>query len=131
MGEWRWQAGWMKSNPTDLSWLQPSVIITRQDIPAGGFRRQSAGFMTMWWREILFSGIYFIGGLCLLIIMFRKNKPFVLVFAGLIYMAAGWYFNSKGLRISPALFTMAVLLLGSGIYLFIRRFRKIQQIRSK
>ena len=124
IGEWRWQAGWLKSCPTDLSWLQPSVIITKQDIPVGGFRRESAGFMTIWWRELLFSGIYIICGLCMLITMFRKNKPFILMFSGLILMVGGWYFYSKGMRMSLALFTMAVILSGAGIYQFILRIRK-------
>ena len=37
MGEWRWQAGWIKLCPQDLDWLQPSAVITSQEIPAGGF----------------------------------------------------------------------------------------------
>jgi hypothetical protein len=131
MGEWRWQAGWLRSCPSDLGWLQATVIITRQDIPVGGFRRQSAGFVTMWWRELLFAGVYAMGGLFVLIMMLKKKKPLILVFSGLIYMAAGWYFHSKGMRmINLALLTMAVVLSVAGIYGFIDRFRKTQRIRS-
>jgi len=54
MGEWRWQAGWTKLCPQDLGWLQPSVIITSQDIPVGGFPEPAAGFVAKWGIELLF-----------------------------------------------------------------------------
>jgi len=45
MGQWRWQAGWIKLCPQHLGWLQPSIIITDQDVPVGGFPDQAAGFV--------------------------------------------------------------------------------------
>ena len=32
-GEWRFMAGWIRLCPQDLGWLQPSVVITRQETP--------------------------------------------------------------------------------------------------
>jgi len=116
MGEWRWQAGWIKLCPQDIGWLQPSVIITSQDIPVGGFPEPEAGFVVIWRLELLLTGIYLFGGVCMLVFAIRKNKPFVLVLSGVILVAAGWIFYSKGMRASYVLLTVGILLLVFGIY---------------
>ena len=116
MGEWRWQAGWIKLCPVDIGWLQPSVIITSQDIPVGGFPEPEAGFVVIWGLELLFTGIYLFGGVCMLVFAIRKNKPFVLVLSGVTLIAAGWIFYSKGMRASYVLLTVGILLLVFGIY---------------
>jgi len=125
MGEWRWQAGWIKPCPQDLGWLQPSSIITGQDIPVGGFPDQAAGFVAKWGVELLFTGVYLFGGVCMLVFAIRKNKPFVLVINGGLLIVAGWIFYNKGTKVSYVLFAMAVLLLAIGIYKFIRRSTKM------
>jgi murein DD-endopeptidase MepM/ murein hydrolase activator NlpD len=125
MGEWRWQAGWIKSYPPDLGWLQPSVIITSQVIPAGGFANPEAGFLEIWRNELLVAGIYVIGGVCMLFIAIKKDKPFVPVIFGVILFAAGILFATrKRLVVSYAVFAMAALSLTVGIYKVIRRSRK-------
>ena len=121
MGEWRWQAGWINPCPKDLGWLQPSAIITSQHIPAGGFPEPEAGFVAIWWFELLFAGIYLLGGVSMLIFAIRRNKPFLLVVSGIALLAAGWIFYSKGTKMSYALFAMAVLFSAIGIYKLIRR----------
>jgi len=73
MGEWRWQAGWIKFCPPDLGWLQPSAIITSQVIPAGGFPNPTAGFLEIWWNELLAAGFLIIAGVCMLVIMIKKH----------------------------------------------------------
>ena len=125
MGEWRWQAGWIKLCPQDLGWLQPSPIIISQNIPVGGFPEPAAGFMAKWGLEILFAGIYLFGGVCMLVYAIRKNKPFVLVIAGGVLIVAGLIFHSKGMKMSSALFAMAVLLSVIGIYKVIRHSTKM------
>jgi len=127
MGEWRWQAGWMKPCPQDLGWLQPSAIIISQDIPVGGFPEPEAGFVVIWGVELLFVGIYLFGGVCMLVFAIRKNKPFVLVLSGVALLAAGWIFYNKGTKMSYVLFAMAVLFSVIGIYKFIRRFTKVSR----
>jgi hypothetical protein len=120
-GEWRWQAGWISLCPQDIGWLQPSVIITSQEIPAGGFPEPSSGFVAKWGVELLFVGFYLVGGVCMLVFAIKKNKPFILVITGGAMIAAGWIFYSKGTRMSYALFAMAILFLVIGIYRLIRR----------
>jgi len=121
MGEWRWQAGWIVPCPQDLGWLQPSAIITSQEVPAGGFPEPASGFVAKWGVELLFLGIYLFGGVCMLVFAIRKNKPFVLVVSGVALLAAGWIFYTKGTRMSYVLFSMAILFSAIGIYKFIRR----------
>ncbi len=121
-GPWRWQAGWIKPCPQDVGWLQPSLVITNQEIPAEGFPGPAGGFLARWWIELLFGGLYLFGGLCTLVFAIKKDKPFVLVLYGGMLLAAGWYFHSDGWRMSYALFAIAILMAALGVYRTIRRF---------
>lgn len=121
VGEWRWQAGWIKPCPSDLGWLPPSAIITSQTIPDGGFTRPSAGFVVVWGLELLFTGIYFIGGVCMLIFSIKKNQPLLFIINCSFLIVAGWYFYNKGYKMSFAIFAMVVLFSLIGFYYFIRR----------
>ena len=119
MGEWRWQAGWIRLCPADVGWLHPSMIIANQQIPVGGFLGPTSGFVAKWGFELLLAGIYLLCGLCMFVFAIKRNKPFVLVIAGVILSVAGWYFYSKGTRMSYAVFAMAILLLAIGICKFV------------
>ncbi len=124
MGEWRWEAGWIKPCPQDLGWLQPSGIITRQEIPPGGFPESPAGLLEKWGVELAFISVYVFGGTCTLVFALKKNKPMALVMYGSLMIVAGWVLSSKGTRISYVLFPMAVIALGFAAFQYIRRFRK-------
>ncbi len=131
IGEWRWQAGWIKSHPPDLGWLQPSVIITSQVIPAGGFPNPEAGFLEIWRNEVVIAGIYIIGSVFMLVIAIKKDKPFVPVVFGVILFAAGFVFvTKKRLVVSYAVFAMAALSSAVGIYKVIRRSSKTPHSQS-
>ncbi len=52
--------------------------------------------MAKWGLELLVTGMYLFGGVCMLVFAIRKNKPFVLVLSGVILVTAGWIFFSKG-----------------------------------
>lgn len=126
-GEWRWQAGWIKPSPTDLGWLQPSVVITNQAIPEGGFPEPKSNFISKWGIELLFGGLYVFGGISLLIYATRKEKPILLVFAGVVLLAAGWFFYHDGWKMSYAIFPLALLLLLTGIT---KQIRSSMQTKS-
>jgi len=130
IGEWRWQAGWIKPCPSDLGWLQPSAIITSQDIPVGGFPEPAVGFLVIWGLELLLTGVYLFGGACMLVFAIRRNKPFLLVLSGVVLIAAGWIFFSKGMTMSYVLFSTAVLCSAIGIYKLIRRSRELPRTQS-
>jgi hypothetical protein len=94
-GAWRWQAGWIRPCPQDVGWLQPSLVITRQEVPAGGFTGPAGGFLTRWWIEMLFAGIYLSGSLGMLVYATRKDKPLPLVVCGGILLVAGWIVTTQ------------------------------------
>ncbi len=131
MGEWRWQAGWIKSYPQDLGWLQPSAIITSQAIPAGGFPDPAAGFLEIWWNELLAVGILIWGGVFMLVIAIKKDKHFLLViFGGMLFAAGVIFATRKRVVVSYTVFAMAALFSAVWIYKFIRSFTKTPHIQS-
>jgi hypothetical protein len=120
MGQWRWQAGWIKPCPQDLGWLQPSIVITSQDTHFDKFNEPTAGFINKWGIELFFTSIYIFGGVCMFIFATQQNKPFFLVLSGVALLAAGWIFYSKGTKMSYVLLTMAILFAVIGTYKFLR-----------
>lgn len=121
MGELRWQAGWIKPCPSDVGWLQPSKVIVDQEIPTGGFASPEVGFLEIWWMELLFAGIYLVGTVGMLMYAIRKDKHVVLIFYGVVYAAAGWYFLHRGTTLSYTLFAMAALVIAVEIHRLVRR----------
>jgi hypothetical protein len=122
-GEWRWMAGWIKSCPTDLGWLRPSIIISNQTFPESGFEGPQGYFMEKWGIEILFSVMYLSGTIGSLIYGIKKKNYTSLFIAGAVMFAAGYYFNRDGWRMSPVLFGMSAMLLCVGFYIFLNRTR--------
>ena len=120
-GEWRYQAGWIRLCPQDLGWLQPSLVITGQEIPAGGYPQPKLGFLTRWGLEILIIGIYTLGGAAMLFFAFRKNIRFLLLFPGILIIAAYIIFHNNRMLSSYGLLVIGVLILAVGIYLLIKR----------
>ena len=125
MGEWRWQAGWIKPCPQELGWLQPSGIIPGQEIPPEGFSEPAAGLLEKWGVELFLVGIYLFGGASVLVFAVRKNNFIVPAIYGGLMIVGGWILFSKGTRVSYALFPMAVLLLVFAIFQYIRHSRKL------
>ena len=72
--------------------------------------------MAKWGLELLFTGIYLFGGICMLVYAIKKNKPFVLIVYGVVFLAAGWIFYNKGMWASHALLIVGILVLVFGIY---------------
>ncbi len=124
MGEWRWQAGWMSPCPRDLGWLQPSAVISRQEIPPGGYAKPPSDFLAKWGIEAMFASVYLCGAICMFIIGFRRDKLSILLAAGGLLIAGGSYFYYKGTVMSYALFAMVVALSAIGLFIFIRRSAK-------
>ena len=129
-GEWRWMAGWIKPCPQDLGWLQPSLVITNQEIPTGGFQEPVPSFAVKWGVEFLFGAIYVFGAVCMLIFGIRTDKPYLVLLSDGVLFTAGWYFYSTGWKISFVLFGLAILLAVIGIYLLVRRYAKIHHAKA-
>jgi murein DD-endopeptidase MepM/ murein hydrolase activator NlpD len=118
-GEWRYNGGWLKLCPQDVGWLQPSAIITSQEIPVGGYPQPQVGFLTRWGSELLITSLYAIGSV-LFIITARKKKRFLLLIPGFAVVAAGIVFHSSGLMNSYILLMVGIMVLAVGSYYFIR-----------
>ncbi len=118
-GEWRYMAGWIRLCPEDVGWLNPSVTITNQEIPKGGFPQPEVGFLTRWGTELLLTLSYIIGGV-LLIFGSRKKKRFILLIPGILTLVLGVVFYMIRLMNSYMLLAAGIINLAVGIYYFIR-----------
>lgn len=121
-GEWRWMAGWIKPCPQDLGWLQPSFVITSQDIPAEGFEIPDSSLIEKWAVELIFGGVYLIGAVSMLIFGIKRERPYLLLLSSGVLFAAGVYFYMAGWKMSFALLGSALFLAVTGLYLLYRRF---------
>jgi len=119
-GEWRYMAGWIKLCPQDVGWLQPSLIITSQEIPAGGYPQPHVDFLNLWGLDLLFTSLYTIGGV-IFIVTNRKKSRFLLLIPGFIAIVAGIVLHNNGVMKSYMLLVIGILILAIGIYYFIRR----------
>jgi hypothetical protein len=120
-GEWRYMAGWIRLCPQDLGWLQPSLVITSQDIPEGGYPQPKVGFWTRWGFELAVTGIYSLTGVSMLVFGVSNRRRFLLLFPGLLVVAAGIVLHNKGLLSNYALLAMGILILAVGVYIFTQR----------
>jgi murein DD-endopeptidase MepM/ murein hydrolase activator NlpD len=128
-GEWRYMGGWIKLCPQDVGWLQPSLVITGQEIPVGGYPQPQLGFLTRWGVELVVVSLFTLGGLFFIIVN-RKQPSFWLLFPGLIASAAGVVFQRNGLLSSYILLVVGILILAVGIYYFAQRPKPRQSDRS-
>jgi len=120
MGEWRWMAGWIKPCPSDLGWLQPSLIITSQEVPPGGFLAPKAGLVKGWGIELSFILIYFLGTLVASISSIKKKNLLIPAVNGILMILAGYLFSAKGTITSYPLYGMAAVAFGVLTYLYIQ-----------
>ena len=120
MGEWRWQAGWIKPCPANIGWLNPSEVITSQNMHIGELHQPAAGFVTRRGVEIIFSFLYVFGGIAMFVFAEKQKKPVLLLVEGAFFLLAWRVLMSKGLVLNYVLLTLAVLFIAVGIFKFIR-----------
>jgi hypothetical protein len=113
-------AGWIRLCPQDLGWLQPSLIITSQEIPSGGYPQPKVPYLTRWGVELLITSVYTICGAGILFGAYRKKWRSFLVFPGILVTAAGIVLRTRLLG-TYALLGIGILILALGIFLYIRQ----------
>lgn len=118
-GEWRFMAGWIRCCPQDLGWLQPSMVITSQWIPAGGYPQPEVGFLTRWGLELLITCICAMGGGGALVLAQRKNRRLLLFLPGIVVSVAGMVLHSR-LMGTYSLLVIGMLILAAGAYHTVR-----------
>ena len=122
-GKWRWMAGWIAICPQDVGWLQPSMVISNQHIPEGGFTMSAGNFFAIWWFPLVFGGFYIFGWMWLLIHPSKREKSHLLVYFGALCIVAAWILFAKHFLLSIMLFGLSAVSIPLGIYLFIKRTR--------
>jgi len=120
-GVWRWQAGWIPACPQDRGWLQPSMVITGQAIPAGGFPGPAGSILELHGLEALLAGIYLFGGVCVVVYATRRDKPTALFAYGAMMLVAGLFFGIRGWWMAYAVFAVAGAVIVLGVYRVTRR----------
>lgn len=123
-GEWRWMAGWIAACPQDLGWLQPSAVISSQQISSDGYQIPTGKFFAIWWFPIIFGGIYLFGWGCLLLYTSKKDKPHFLITFGVLYSVVGWYFYPKQPQLSIGLLVISLVSISLGIYRVLNKIKK-------
>ncbi|MEJ2597538.1 MAG: M23 family metallopeptidase [Anaerolineales bacterium] len=120
-GEWRFMAGWIRLCPQDLGWLQPSAIITSQEIPVGGYPQPKVSFLTRWGFELLITSLYSIGGASMIAMAIKKKLNFFLVVPGCIVIIAGIVLHHNGILTTYVLLAMGIALAAFGTFTSISR----------
>jgi len=123
VGEWRWMGGWIKYCPQSLGWLQPSKIITEQDIPDGGFHRPLTALWSIWWQELLLSLLILMGAIAALIGIVRSKNTVVVIVFGIALPLLSWFIFSRGFVVAYALFAIWIVFFAIMLYRFIRHRR--------
>jgi murein DD-endopeptidase MepM/ murein hydrolase activator NlpD len=126
-GEWRFMAGWIHPCPQDLGWLQPSLVITSQEIPAGGYPQPEVGFMTRWGVEIIVTAAYGLSGTVMLIMGIRKKSKIAILFPGPILILAGVVFLNNRMVSTYTLLGIGIVMMICGIYAYIRQSGQKEQ----
>jgi len=126
-GEWRFMAGWSYPCPQDLGWLQPSLVITSQEIPAGGYPQPEVNFLTRWGTEMLIIVAYGFGGTVMLIQGMRKKSIFSLLFPGPVLILASILFYRGHMVSNYTLLGIGIVVMICGIYVYTRYPKKKEQ----
>lgn len=119
-GEWRWQAGWIKPCPQSVGWLQPSIVITGQNIPEGGFSSPEVGLWTRWGVELIMGVCYLAAGLGVIISTRRGGSLFFLLGYGLTAIIAKILIAPKSPVLGTWLLVLGSLALLGFIYLYVK-----------
>lgn len=120
-GEWRFMAGWIYPCPQDLGWLQPSLVITSQEIPMGGYPQPEVNFLTRWGMEILIVVAYGLGGAVMLILGNKKKSIFSLLFPGPVLILASILFYRGHMVSTYILLGIGIVVMIYGIYAYRRQ----------
>jgi len=126
-GEWRFNGGWIRLCPQDVGWLQPSLVITSQEIPIGGYPQPKVDFLTRWGLEILATGAYGLGGTVMLIMGIRKKSYFLMLFPGPVLTLAGILLYTKRMVNTFALLGIGIVVMVYGIYAYTRQSKQKEQ----
>ena len=119
-GEWRYMGGWLKLCPQDVGWLQPSMIITSQEIPTGGYPQPEVHFLIRWGTELIITSTYGLFGVGFLITAIGKKSRLLMIIPGIILIVAGIVLRNRYVVNTYVLLGIGMIVISVGIYAFIR-----------
>lgn len=119
--EWRFMAGWIRLCPQDLGWLQPSLIITSQEIPSNGYPQPEVDYLTRWGVETIATVAYGFCGTVLLIMGIKKKSKFLMLFPGPTLIVAGIYLQNRNFISTYTLLAIGIVVTACGVYTNIRQ----------
>ena len=97
--------------------------MTGQDPDIGRDFTPAAGLLERWGMEMLFSGLYLVGSVGVIIFGIRQNKPLLPFFSSVVMLVAGLFSFNKNFMVSSVSLGMGLLLLGVGGVMWARRRR--------
>lgn len=95
-GDWRWMAGWIEADPSELGWIQPSGLIASQSVPDGGFRAPASSVLGKWGPDLALLGIFVVGIVSVIVAAIVKRSPLFLVLYGAGLLVAMYVGGSRG-----------------------------------
>jgi len=109
-GEWRWMAGWIKSCPSDLGWLQPSSVIAAQTVPDGGYPAPEGNLLERWSVELFILAATAAGITWWIVVASRRRSWIITAIVAGMAMTGGLYFTHRGfVLVQYGLFTVAAI----------------------
>jgi hypothetical protein len=122
-------AGWIRLCPQDIGWQQPSLVITSQEIPAGGYLQPQVPFLIRWSQELLIDSLYGILGAVMLVSVVRKKSRFLLFLPGVLLTTAGIVLHNNRMLSTYTLLVIGILVLAVGIFWYVKISKQIKQQR--
>jgi hypothetical protein len=104
-----------------VGWLQPSVVITSQAIPDGGFHQPPISFFTRWGLEIVFVGAIMAFKIVLVVNLSKKEPRFFVLLPGILSIAVTIGLNLTGIIRTFMMVVAWGLILAFGLFHFVRR----------
>jgi len=124
LGMWRGEGFWVRRCPQELGWLHPSVTITLQTIPAGGYPAPDAGFFVRWWPDLLVTALALLVAVGMVLVSRKWNRPLLIVIPAVLLFLVGSLLYAAGSALGHVLTMATVVVITIGVQTSVDRYRK-------
>jgi len=124
VGEWRWQAGWIRPMPANVGWLHPAAVLTSEKIPDGGYRKPAMDCLSVWRGELLLVCVFLSGAAVAAGYALRKRKPALMLAQGVSLGVVAGVFLVRGMAAGRVLLVAGILLFALGVFGLVRTARQ-------
>ena len=127
LDEWRWMGGWIAPCPQDAGWLQPSLVITSQDLEIGQTATLAVNWFTLWRMELLLAGVYFVAAGSMAVSNIKKDKPVIIMLSGGFLLIVSIVFSQKLILLPAVSLGLGVVILLLGIVRWRRKRERMSE----